>query len=215
MKLKQYVDTAVTRSEKNIVNFSAEAKSSKEVSDGVTKIYPNTITKTIVFETIDDNDFKTVTINPSVGTISLSNGSISGISDSAGDDSTIALSQCALTNTQEQIDELQEQDKIHDTRITNVEDSFKNFQHYIVEDIIDHNCEFNADFEKQVFTIWFDQIYTDNEVKPVVFIGDEHGNKIVDLEIYNAICDYDWSFNVDIKFNISAYGIYTNDETDI
>ena len=45
MKLKQYVDTAVTRSEKNIVNFSAEAKSSKEISDGVTKIYPNTITK--------------------------------------------------------------------------------------------------------------------------------------------------------------------------
>jgi hypothetical protein len=91
MKLKQYVDTAVTRSEKNIVNFSAEAKSSKEVSDGVTKVYPNTITKTIVFETIDDNDFKTVTINPSEGIISLSNGSISGISDSAGNDSTIAL----------------------------------------------------------------------------------------------------------------------------
>ena len=213
IKLKHYVDTAVTRSEKNIVNFSAEAKSSKEVSDGVTKIYPNTVTKTIVFETIDENDFKTVTINPSEGTISLSNGSISGISDSAGDDSTIALSQCALINTQEQIDELQEQDKIHDTRITNVEDSFKNFQHYIVEDIIDHNCEFNADFEKQVFTIWFDQIYTDNEVKPVVFIGDEHSNKIVDLELYNATCDYDWSFKVDIHFDLSVYNIYPSDET--
>ena len=213
IKLKHYVDTAVTRSEKNIVNFSAEAKSSKEVSDGVTKIYPNTVTKTIVFETIDNNDFKTVTINPSAGIISLSNGSISGISDSAGDDSTIALSQCALINTQEQIDELQEQDKIHDTRITNVEDSFKNFQHYIVEDIIDHNCEFNADFEKQVFTIWFDQIYTDNEVKPVVFIGDEHGNKIVDLELYDATCDYDWSFKVDIHFDLSVYNIYPSDQT--
>ena len=99
--IKHYVDAAITRSEKNIVNFSAESKSSKEVSDGVTKIYPNTVAKTVVFETIDNNEFKTITIDPSAGTISLANGSISGISDSAGNDSTVALSQCALIDVLE------------------------------------------------------------------------------------------------------------------
>ena len=111
--LKHYVDTAVTRSEKNIVNFSAEAKSSKEVSDGETKVYPNTVSKTVVFETIDDNEFKTITVNPSAGTISLANGSISGISDSVGNDSTVALSQCALIDVLEQIDNKADKDHTH------------------------------------------------------------------------------------------------------
>ena len=53
--MKHYVDAAVTRSEKNIVNFSAEAKSSKEVSDGVTKVYPNTVTKTIATKIIKES----------------------------------------------------------------------------------------------------------------------------------------------------------------
>ena len=64
LKLKQYIDSTVNRSEKNIVNFSAEAKSAQEISDGITKIYPNTILKTFSFETIDDNQFKSVIIDP-------------------------------------------------------------------------------------------------------------------------------------------------------
>jgi hypothetical protein len=102
-----------------------------------------------------------------------------------------------------------------DTRIKNVEDKINKMQHYIITDIIDHNCEFTTDEDKKVFTLWLDQIYTDNEAEPVVFIGDEHGDKLADLEIYNAKCDYDWSFKVDINFNISDYGIYPTNETDI
>ena len=97
-------------------------------------------------------------------------------------------------------------------KISALEDSIKTFKHYIVEDIIDCNCEFSHDENKKAFVLWIDQIYSDNEVEPVVFIGDENGNKIVDLEIYNAVCDYDWSFQVDISFNLSVYGIYP-DET--
>ena len=96
--IKRYVDTVVQRSEKNIVNFSAEAKLAKELGDSVTKVYTNTATKTIVCETIDNNSYKTININQSTGTISLSHGSISGISDNAGDNSTIALPQRALIN---------------------------------------------------------------------------------------------------------------------
>ena len=91
--LKNYVNAAVNRAERNIVNYSAESMSTKEVSDGVTKVYPNTIAKTITCETIADNQYKTVTINPGEGNITLKNGTISGISDSSGEDSTIALSQ--------------------------------------------------------------------------------------------------------------------------
>lgn len=127
LKLKQYIDSTVNRSEKNIVNFSAEAKSAQEISDGITKIYPNTILKTFSFETIDDNQFKSVIIDPgnkaikSLNSIDFENGdSISGISDEAGDDSTIALSQKALIDVQEQLDN--KADKIHTHEISDVID---------------------------------------------------------------------------------------------
>ena len=112
--IKRYVDTVVQRSEKNIVNFSAEAKLAKELGDSVTKVYTNTATKTIVCETIDNNSYKTININPSAGTISLSHGTISGISDNAGGNSTIALSQRSLINVQEQLDKKADKDHDHD-----------------------------------------------------------------------------------------------------
>ena len=92
-KLRHYIDSTVNRSEKNIVNFSAEAKRALEVSDGVTKIYPNTINKTFTFETVADNQFKTVVVNPSNQSVSnlksvdfVGGDKITGISDVAGDD---------------------------------------------------------------------------------------------------------------------------------
>ena len=112
-QVKRYIDSAVSRSEKNIVNYSAEAKSAEELSDGVTKIYPNTVAKTVVFETIVDNSFKTVTLDPGAGSIALKNGSISGISDVAGNDSTVALSQRALIDVQDQIDKKADKDHTH------------------------------------------------------------------------------------------------------
>ena len=114
-KIKNYVNAVVNRAEKNIVNFSAESMSTKEVSDGVTKVYPNTTAKTITFETIADNQFKTVTIDPGAGNITLNNGIVSGISDKAGEDNTIALSQRALIDVQEQIDKKADKDHTHTT----------------------------------------------------------------------------------------------------
>ena len=111
--IRNYVNAVVNRAERNIVNFSAESMSTKEVSDGVTKIYPNTVAKTITCETIADNQYKTVTINPAEGNITLKNGIISGISDSTGEDSTIALSQRALIDFQQELDNKADKDHTH------------------------------------------------------------------------------------------------------
>ena len=122
-RIKQYIDSTVGRGERNIVNFSAESKSAQEVGDGVTKIYPNTLLKTFSFETIDDGQFKVVTIDPGkqsieqLNSVLFNNGDkITGISDGAGNDPTVALSQKALIDVQEQIDA--KADKIHTPLVT-------------------------------------------------------------------------------------------------
>ena len=116
--LKNYVNAVVNRAEKNIVNFSAESKMSGSVSDGVTKIYPNTNTKTLICESIDDNEYRTITLNPCDGSITLKNGTVSGISDVSGEDPTVALSQRALIKLQGDLD--QKADKIHTHSISDV-----------------------------------------------------------------------------------------------
>ena len=109
--IKNYIDNAVTRTNKNIVNFSGESMTSRELSDGVTKIYTNTLSKKVVFETIDNNAFKSIYIEPgkqeiqNLKSIIFNNtNKISGISDTAGNDSSVALSQKALIDVQEQLD---------------------------------------------------------------------------------------------------------------
>ena len=116
--LKNYVNAAVNRAERNIVNFSAESKTSGSVSDGVTKIYPNTNAKTLICESIDDNEYRTITLKPCDGSISLKNGDISGISDVSGEDPTVALSQRALIKLQGDLD--QKADKVHTHSISDV-----------------------------------------------------------------------------------------------
>lgn len=116
--LKNYVNATVNRAERNIVNFSAESKTSGSVSDGVTKIYPNTNAKTLICESIDDNEYRTITLKPCDGSISLRNGDISGISDVSGEDPTVALSQRALIKLQGDLD--QKADKVHTHSISDV-----------------------------------------------------------------------------------------------
>ena len=204
---------------KNQVTFAQAAKVAETVSSGLLKLKLNESGKTVDFEFMNKKisiDLNRLRIN-----------GVKYLNDLLVDD---IMTKDDLSQFEELIKQIREEinkkadiEHTHtindidgcDTRIKNVEKKINKMQHYIIADIIDHNCEFTTDEDKKVFTLWLDQIYTDDEVEPVVFIGDETGNKLADLEIYNAECDYDWSFKVDINFNISAYGIYPNDETDI
>ena len=214
--IKELLNAAIN---KNQVTFAQAAKVAENVGSGLLKLKLNESGKTVDFEfmnkkiSIDLNRFR---IN-----------GVKYLNDLLVDDimtkDDLARFEELITQIREEINKKADIEHTHtindidgcDTRIKNVEDKINKIQPYIIADIIDHNCEFTTDEDKKVFTLWLDQIYTDDEVEPVVFIGDETGNKLADLEIYNAECDYDWSFNVDINFNISTYGIYPTDETDI
>ena len=149
-KIKAYIDTRLHKPDKNIVNLSGEALNAKELGDGITKIYPNPLLKSFVFETIADNQYKTISIDVGNGYVNDINGvsfvdgsKITGISDSIGEDSTKALSQRAVISVKNEIDKETEERKAKDENLQLQIDNHEHTSGDItdIDDRIDSRCK--------------------------------------------------------------------------